>query len=305
MNNQKLLEKTWFVCIAACFCCLLWGSAFPSIKIGYQLFQIPQDASASQILFAGCRFTLAGILVILFGSVLSGKSLVPKRSSIGIIVKVSLFQTILQYFFFYLGLAHASGVKASIVEASNVFIAIIVANLIFHQEKFTVKTISGCVIGFIGVILINVSKGSLAGGVSFIGEGFILISAVSYGISSSLLKRYSSYENPVVVSGYQFFLGGIVMIIGGLCMGGTLAPTGFSSYIMLLYMALISAVAYTIWGILLKYNPVSKVAIFGFTNPLFGVILSFLFLHETASVSLVQCIASLLFVCVGIFIVNK
>lgn len=50
--------------------------------------------------------------------------------------------------------------------------------------------------------------------------------------------------------------------------------------ILLIYMALISAVAYTLWGILLKYNPVSKVSIFGFTNPVFGVILSAIILRE-------------------------
>jgi drug/metabolite transporter (DMT)-like permease len=42
---------------------------------------------------------------------------------------------------------------------------------------------------------------------------------------------------------------------------------------MLLYLALVSAVAYSLWGILLKYNPISRVAVFGFMTPVFGVIL--------------------------------
>ncbi len=52
-------------------------------------------------------------------------------------------QTIAQYVFFYIGLAHTTGVKASIVEGVNVFVAIIVASLIFRQEKLTVKKIVG------------------------------------------------------------------------------------------------------------------------------------------------------------------
>ena len=75
-SNEKksktalFLQKKPVVAILACFCCLLWGSAFPSIKIGYQLFHIDSADTGSQLLFAGYRFTLAGILVILAGSLL-------------------------------------------------------------------------------------------------------------------------------------------------------------------------------------------------------------------------------------------
>ena len=72
---------------------------------------------------------------------------------------------------------------------------------------------------------------------------------------------------------------------------------------MLLYLAMVSAVAYSLWGMLLKYNPISKVAVFGFMNPVFGVILSALLLQEADSLG-VMCIAALGLVCVGIYIVN-
>jgi len=65
----------------------------------------------------------------------------------------------------------------------------------------------------------------------------------------------------------------------------------------------LSAVAYSLWGILLKYNPVSKVAVFGFMNPVCGVILSAVLLGETDSLS-VMSVAALVLVCMGIYIVN-
>ena len=37
-----------------------------------------------------------------------------------------------------------------------------------------------------------------------------------------LIKVYSKEENPVVLSGYQFMVGGIIMIFIGLLMGGNL-----------------------------------------------------------------------------------
>lgn len=305
MKDKNFLERTFVVCLLAMLCCFLWGSAFPCIKIGYQMFQISSDQTMSQILFAGVRFTLAGVLVILFGSILSRKILLPKRSSFKNILNICLFQTVIQYLFFYIGMAHTSGVKASIVEASNVFLAILVANLIFHQEKLTFSKMLGCVIGFAGVILINLTGSGLEGGMTMTGEGFILLSAAAYAVSSVLIKRFSVYENPVVISGYQFMIGGLIMIVVGLAGGGSLHPTSPASALMMLYMALISAVAYTIWGILLKYNPVSRVAVFGFMNPVFGVVLSALLLKEGSQIPLFQCVASLVLVCLGIYIVNR
>lgn len=305
MKNSKFLERTYIVCLLATLCCFLWGSAFPCIKIGYKMFQIGSDQTMSQILFAGVRFTLAGFLVLLFGSLISHKILIPKRSSCKNILVVCLFQTVLQYLFFYIGLAHTSGVKASIVEASNVFLAIVVANVIFHQEKFTMSKLLGCIVGFAGVVLINLTGSGLEGGMTLTGEGFILFSAFSYAVSSVLIKRFSADENPVVISSYQFMIGGLIMILAGLCGGGKLHPASPYSGLMMLYMALISAVAYTIWSILLKYNPVSKVAVFGFMNPVFGVVLSAILLKEGSQIPFLQCAASLILVCIGIYIVNR
>ena len=86
-------------------------------------------------------------------------------------------------------------------------------------------------------------------------------------------------------------------------MGGRIHTASMPAMILLIYMALISAVAYTLWGILLKYNPVSKVSIFGFTNPVFGVILSAIILREGNVFGMKDLIA-LVLVSIGILIVN-
>lgn len=106
------------------------------------------------------RFTLAGILVILFGSLLQGKWLRPAKKNLLMVGKLSLVQTVGQYIFFYIGLAHTTGVKSSIIGASNVFLSIVVAVAVFHMEKLSVKKVLGCLVGFAGVVLINVSGGT-------------------------------------------------------------------------------------------------------------------------------------------------
>lgn len=302
-SKEQILQKTVVVWFAAMVCCLLWGSAFPCIKLGYRMFEIAASDVAVQILFAGFRFTLAGVLALIIGSIMGRTLLIPKRESLGKIAKLSMFQTVLQYLFFYVGLAHTTGVKASIIEGTNVFIAILVAGLIFRQEELSLRKLTGCVIGFIGVVLVNLTGSGLDLHLTLTGEGFIFFSTIAYAFSSVYLKRYSKFENPVVLSGWQFVVGGVIMIICGYLAGGRLSLWTAEGVAMLLYLAFVSAAAYSLWGILLKYNPVSKVAVFGFMNPVFGVILSGMLLKEAGSIGLISIVA-LVLVCVGIYIVN-
>lgn len=302
--KESFMTKTVVVWLGAMLCCALWGSAFPCIKIGYRLFEIPSDAVATQILFAGLRFTLAGVIALLIGSALNRRWLIPKKGSGTKIVKLCMLQTVAQYLFFYVGLAHTSGVRASIIEGVNVFIAILVASLIFHQEPLTARKIIGSIIGFAGVVLVNLTGDTGVGGFQLLGDGCIILSTVAYAFSSVYLKRYSKEEDPVVLSGWQFVLGGLIMIVCGLLLGGQLTVVTPAGIAMLVYLAIVSAVAYSLWGVLLKYNPISRVAVFGFMNPVFGVILSAIFLREAGSLGIMYLL-SLALVCSGIYIVNR
>lgn len=304
--NQKetFLQKGCVVGLLAMVCCFLWGSAFPCVKIGYDLFSIGDTDTASQILFAGLRFFLAGALTIAGGSIVGRRFLFPKKTSWGMVLKVSLAQTVLQYLFFYIGLANTSGVKGSIIVASNTFMSICISSLVFHYEKLSRNKVLGCLVGFMGVVIINLSGGEIGGGISFTGEGFMFLSTLSNAISVSLIKGYGQKENPVALSGYQFLVGGLAMIAFGLVRGGVLEVSSVWAVLLLIYMALISAVAYTVWSILLKFNPVARVQINGFMTPLFGVVLSAVLLHENNQAFTLQGLVSLLLVCLGIWIVN-
>lgn len=304
-TEKPYLSKPTVVFVLSIFCCFLWGSAFPCIKIGYQIYGIASADIGAQIIFAGCRFLLAGMLTVLAASIGKRRILFPKPGSASKIVILSLLQTIIQYLFFYIGLANTTGVKASIIGGTNVFLAILTASLLFHQEKMTKEKILGCILGFSGVVLVNIGGAQIEGSIKIMGEGFILISTIAYAFSAVFLKKFSKYENPVVLSGYQFMLGGMVLIIFGYLKGGRIVIGGIREISILFYLAFVSAAAYSVWGILLKHNPVSKVSVYGFTNPLFGVILSAMLLKEKNQAFGSKSIIALLLVCAGIFIVNR
>lgn len=303
-QKQNTLTKTGIVALLACVCCILWGSAIPAIKTGYRLMEVDAADTASQIVFAGVRFTLAGLLVLVFASIREKKVLIPDRTILKYAVPVCLAQTVGQYFFFYIGVAHTSGVKGGIITGLGNFIAILIACLIVRNERMTGRKMAGCVLGFAGVVVINLMGKSLDMGFTLTGEGFILISQVTYGISTILINIYSKKVSPVVLSGTQFTMGGVVLTLIGIGMGGHLGNITAVGVVIIFYLAMVSAVAYTLWSVLLAWNDVSKVAIFGFVNPLCSVILSALILGEVKQAFNTGSLVALLLVCAGIYIVN-
>ena len=305
-NDQlTIFTRSFVIALLATICCLLWGSAFPAIKLGYRWFNIPADATGTQILFAGCRFTLAGILTVVIGSILARKVLLPKRESLKKIAILSVFQTSLHYLCFYVGLAHTTGVKSSILNGISVFVAIMIAALVFKQEKLTKIKILGSILGFCGIVLVNLNGTRLDFSFQMQGEGMIILSTVCYGISSALIRMYGKDENPVVLSGCQFTLGGIVMIVIGYLTGGKLNVCTGKGIAILIYLAFVSAIAYTLWSLLLRYNDVSKVAVFGCLNPVFGAILSAFILKESTQGFGIKEVIALVLISGGIFIVQK
>ena len=302
IKNEKssIFTRPYVLIFSALLCCALWGSASPAIKIGYQLLEV--SGVPSTILFAGVRFFMAGIITVAIYSLARRKFLYPKKENIPRVLTVSAFQTVIQYIFFYIGLANTTSVKGTIASGSSAFFCVLIASLVFRQEKLTSKKILACVLGFAGIIVVNLSGLTLT--MNFLGDGFVILSTVSYAFSSVLMKRFSKHEDPVVISGYQFIVGGAFMIILGLSLGGEISLSSGGGTALLIYLAFLSAIAYALWGLLLKFNPVSRVSIFSFTTPIFGTILSILLLPGTSGTSPINIAITLVLVSAGIFLLN-
>ena len=303
LDVKKVFTSPWFIVLGAMLCCALWGSATPFIKMGYKvMFEGAKPDVPSTILFAGIRFAAAGFITIAIYSIARKQVLYPKRENLDKVAIIAAFQTVIQYFFFYIGLANTSGAKGTIISGSSSFFAIFISSLIFKQEKLTVKKVVACVVGFAGIIAVNLN--GLDFSMNFTGDAFVLFSAMSLAFSSVLIKIFSKSEDPVVISGYQFMLGGAVMIIVGLIAGGKIDYVTPKGVAILIYLSFLSAIAYAVWGMLLKFNPVSKVTIFSFMTPVFGVLLTKLMLPEESTVKLVNLLISLVLVCAGVFMLN-
>lgn len=303
MDTRDFFTKKKAIYVFATICCMLWGSAFPAVKSGYEVFNIASGDIPSKFVFAGYRFFLAGGIV-LFIALLSKKELFKfNKRQLSQIALLGITQTCLQYIFFYLGLAYTSGTKGSILSGTGAFFSVIIAHYIYVNDKLNLRKTLGCIIGFIGVIIINFDSQLLGSSFTIKGEGAILVSAFILSTSSIYGKKLTQSMDSVVVTGYQLLIGGAVLIGLGYGFNGSISGFTIKSTSLLIYLALLSSIAFSLWTILLKYNNVGTIAVFNFLTPIFGSILSAIFLHEDIW-ELKNAIA-LICVCIGIWLVNK
>ncbi len=301
VEGEILFTKPWAIVLFAVLCTFLWGSAFPGVKIGYEIFSILEDDAMSKMVFAGIRFLAAGVLVVLFGSLVQKRPLYPRRRNLIDIAVLGLVQTTLQYIFFYIGLSHITGVKGSILNATSAFFAVILAHFFYRGERLTAQKLTGCIVGLAGVFICNLG-GDLGGGFAFTGEGFMVLAAGASAVGALLNKRAVQRGDSMMVTGYNLAFGGAVLLLIGLLGGGRLPAGGWQGFLVLAYLALLSAAAFSIWSVLLRYNPIGKICIYQFLIPIFGALLSALFLGE--SVLEWKYLAALCLVSGGIALVN-
>lgn len=298
---QQQFTRKRNVIFFALLCTVLWGSAYPGVKIGYELFGLVNANVGSKLLFAGYRFAVAGLLILIICCAMEKQLVRPRREDWKGILQLGFMQTFLQYFFYYIGLSHTSGSKGAIVYATGTFMSVIFAHFFYKNDKMNVAKVVGCIIGFIGIVVINLGNG-IEGRISFAGEGMLFIGATVFAFSSLLSKHISKGQNPMTLTAYQMLFGGVGLVVLGTLLGGSIATINTAAIMMFLYLAGLSSIAFTIWTLLLKYNSVSKISIYNALMPIFGAVLSGIFLGD--DIWSMKTIVAAVCVSMGIYIVN-
>ncbi|WP_125114919.1 DMT family transporter [Agathobaculum sp. Marseille-P7918] len=297
MKEQKagLLRRLY---MPAVFCTALWGSAAPCVKKGYEWFGIASDAPFSQLYFAGWRFALAGLVVLLVAWFL-GHRVLPRRSEWKPIFWISLFQSMIQYVCYYIGLSGTTGTKGAVLSGTQTFFALIFAHLFLKNDKMNRQKAIGCLCGFAGVLALGL--GGL-NGFHLHGDGLVLLSAVSSGAGALVSRIYTPGRDPMLLTGWQLLMGGVFLLVVGRVGGGQLGAVSLPGVLLLAYMVALSAAAFTIWTALLGKFPVGKVSLFGFLIPVFGALISAIVLGE--QILTVSNLSALVLVSGGIAIAN-
>lgn len=288
--------------LLAILCNVLWGSAFPFIKMGYRLFELQSSNTSSILCFAGVRFML-GSLIVLFGSTLLQGSFprMPRGRVAAECCALGLWQTTTQYAFYYVAVAMLTGAFGGILNSTQSFLGVILAHFLYGKaDRMTPAKVLGCAIGFAGVLIGTLGNHGSGSG---LGVFCMMAATVIFTLSGPWNKSVTRKADSFSVCFINLFVGGAALFVLGTVTGGRLnhfTPVGI---LVLLVLAFISGAGYLLWALLMKNNPVSRIAIFGFVNPVVNVLLSAALNGEP--LFRWQYLAALAAVCVGIWLVNK
>jgi len=301
MEQISIFQKPVWVVIFALTAAIAWGWAFPLIKVGFNAFGITADMTGSKMLFAGIRFAAAGLIVLSVARS-NGRSFRTSRLiDWRFILAFALMNTTLHYFFFYVGMSHSEGSRAAILNSLSTFLVVLLACACFKSDKLTSRKMLGCAVGFSGILALNLC-GSESGRFTWLGDGMIILNAIC-GATANLMTRGLSRRVDVFVgTGYSLTIGGLLLIIPGLVMGGTLPNVNLLGIICLILLIAISAIGFALYNKLLSLNPVGKVAIYNSLIPIVGAVTSCLCLGEIfhPKYAIAGGLAAL-----GIYIINK
>ena len=299
---DRIFGTPVYAVLLAIFCNVLWGSAFPFIKLGYRLFAIDSANTPSILCFAGVRFMLGSFLVLL-GSVLLQNRVprFPRGKVAAECCALGLWQTTLQYAFYYMAVAALTGAFGGILNSTQSFLGVIFAHFLYgNADRMTPAKLLGCVLGFAGVLIGTL--GNHGGGSSW-GIFCMLLATVIFTLSGPWNKAVTKKADSFAVCFINLFVGGLALFVLGTALGGHLGSVNPLGILVLLYLAFICGAGYVLWALLMKNNPVSRIAIFGFVNPVVNVLLSAVLNGEP--LFRWQYLAALVFVCMGIWLVNK
>ena len=298
MNLIK--EKRWAI-IFSLMAMLLWGSAIPLIKLTYLHAGILPDDPGGKIFIAGIRFFMAGLLTYIYFFIFNKEKVERDKINFKFIIILALIQTTIQYSTYYIGLSNTLGSLAAVIQASNAFITVIISVILIADEKLTGRKLAALIIGSLGLIIINLKdRGSFH--FKLTGEGFILIATTLNALASVLIRKYGRDQNSFLMTGTQFLLGATPLIIIGALTHTSLVNFDLKLFLMLSYGAFISATSFTIWTSVLQVHSASEFGIYKLFIPIFGTILSVLFLGEELTIYI---ILGLIFVLLGAVVLNK
>lgn len=307
MLNQLLKSKPFLITsLIAIFCNILWGTAFPVLKIVYADMGIVSNDLGGTITFISLRFLLAGILVFIFGLFTKAPLFKLNKSQFMLIVILGLFNTTLQYFFFNIGVNNTPGIKASILGQVGIFFSVVLAHFVYKNDKLNIRKILGLCLGFLGIILVNLNKGN-EGFLNFtlLGEGFMIFSGIVSSLAMFIAKKIGKELPSIVYTSWQMIIGAILLFFLGHFMGGDVRSLHFSplSTLLFIYLALLSSVAFCLWYYILQYRKIGEISLYKFFVPVSGTLLTALFVPGESLIPI--HLVALIFVSIGIVIVNK
>ena len=220
------------------------------------------------------------------------------------LIAMALLFTI-QILFLNAGVHHTLAGHSSVLINTFPFFVALLAHFFVPGDRISGRKVLGLILAFSGVF--SVFQGTweeTRGSDHLLGDLFVLISGFLLGAKAVYTKRLLAYINPYKLLVWQMLFSLIPFFAISAAAEG-ISSYHFSTRVVgaILYQGFfVAGFCFVTWTLLLKRHSPSKLSVFFFATPLFGVGLSHLFLSEEVVPGLAL---GMTLVALGIYIVNR
>jgi drug/metabolite transporter (DMT)-like permease len=256
----------------------------------------------------GLNLVRVGVSVILFWVLFffnKERSNAIKKADLPRLVLCALSGVAINQMLFVKGLSLTYSIHAVLLMLTTPILITIIAALVI-KEKITAYKIVGLLMGVSGAVLLILSRqnSGLATNV-FLGDGLIIINAISYSCYFILVKPLMAKYNPITVIRWVFTFGLVMIIPFGFSeftqiQWHTINATGYICLFLVVIGGTFLAYLFNIYGI--KILGASTAGAYIYSQPIFATIIAMAFLHE--ALEWYKIIAALL-IFTGVYLCNK
>jgi drug/metabolite transporter (DMT)-like permease len=288
MRQPKLIDYTLLVILA-----LIWASAFFNIKIATESF------GPITIAFLRVFFGSIPVLLLCFYKKIKIEAFSKDWYWFAIIGFVNL---VLPFFLIAYGVKSVQSNLAAILMSTTPLSSTILGHFYTKNEKFNSVKTFGILIGFSGIIYLF-SDNLLINDSNFISALLILLGSTCYVIGGVLTLKISKKKNENVTGSILIWAVLILIPFVYFIEKPWNSVPSIESTISVVYLGMISTgVAWLLRFKILKDNGLIFQSQVSYLIPIFGTILSYIFLKEIITP---KVLLSLLAVVVGIYFVKK
>lgn len=260
---------------------LMWSFSFPLIKIVL-------DNGVPPITLAAIR-SIVFIPILIFLLMKHGINKIKLIKDDWLIyLSIGLFTIILPGILQNVGMKYTTASVSSIIQTSGPIFTIILAIIILN-ESADKKKIVGSICALIGTIFLVIStdKNIDLFDISVYGNFLILLSGVSYAISSIITKKGLERKNPIQILGFSSLVGFIVlsMISSFERPLDVIINLSIDTWVAIFLLVLFpSFIAILLWYEAMMSEEISRLVIFVYLMPVFAVIFSYILIGEIISI---------------------
>jgi drug/metabolite transporter (DMT)-like permease len=267
-NNVPLSFYGYLGLLFSVFC---WGFSFPLLKVALD--------EVEPITLAVIRYVIAVFPIIIYMIVTSGKmSLIkPLKEDFLFFFCLGLVGITLPNVFQNYGMTMTSAHLSSIIQASGPVFTIILAVIIL-KEPLGKNKVVGTAIAILGTFLLVTGGGFDLGDSTFVGNVLVLLSAISYAISSIMSKKILDKYDPFTVAAISMFLGTIILTFFMVLESPVerIPKISLNGWIIVLILAIFpGTLALLVWYRVLMTSEVSKIILFIYLIPVFATAIAY------------------------------